>query len=151
MAECTSEGGKLWLAEAIFSRYKYSIPCATCIADVRGDRQGFVKDSAGNKTKSGLRHRYWRCQRSQSSSETGSRCPKLTTTAFLQRARVFLSREQYMRAARDAIAFSNDKGEDESIWLRSALELASYQSDAEYRAGKQPLRSPMSSSSPRGR
>lgn len=77
----TSEGGRLYLAEALFAAYAYRIRCPACVGNPH--RPGFIKDSAGKSTKDGLNRRQWRCQRTNSSKSIGKDCPRVTCGQYI--------------------------------------------------------------------
>lgn len=88
------EGGRLYLAEALFAAYPYTIRCPSCVGNE--GRPGFIKDSAGKSTKDGLNRRQWRCQRSNGRGVDGSaRCGRTSCTEYINLARGVLSAQQF--------------------------------------------------------
>ena len=57
---CTPEGGLEALAEALFTLYRYRIPCQG-----EGRHVPLTKDQAGRKDNNGRLYRYWTCTRCQ--------------------------------------------------------------------------------------
>jgi len=57
---CTPEGGLEALADSLFTRYRFQIPCQG-----EGGHTPLTKDKAGRKDASGRLYRYWTCSRCQ--------------------------------------------------------------------------------------
>lgn len=77
------EGGKLYLAEALFNKHKHQIRCPNC----PGNRfkQGFIKDEGGKSPLEGQPRRLWSCQRSNGRGMT-QRCPRVSCTNYIDLA-----------------------------------------------------------------
>jgi len=61
----TPEGGKYFLAEALFHQYKFLIRCPTCPGNP--GKTGFIRDESGGRGKlDGLPRRAFSCQRRSS-------------------------------------------------------------------------------------
>jgi hypothetical protein len=56
------EGGKYFLAEALFREFKFKIRCPQCEGNPL--RQGFIADQAGSGTLAKPYRRHFTCQRS---------------------------------------------------------------------------------------
>lgn len=77
-----SEGGKFELAEALFTTYCNHIRCPRCPSEP--GRSGYIRDSAGKKTKEGENRRQWTCRMSKTS------CRRLACTEYINEARIQL-------------------------------------------------------------
>ena len=88
----TPEGGRFYLAEALFAAYAYRIRCPACPGNPH--RPGFIKDSAGKSTGDGLSRRQWKCQRTNGRATTGKDCPRVTCTQYIEIATHILSAEE---------------------------------------------------------
>jgi len=96
MPQYAIEGGKLYLAEALFSQYKYIIRCPSC-PGVPG-KPGFNLDSAGKPDASGLRRRAWSCTWSNSSKARRSgqhKCRRLQVSDFITLAKNSLEESDF--------------------------------------------------------
>ena len=85
------EGGKLYLAEALFDRFKLEIRCPRCPGNP--SRPGFIKDEAG-KGADGRPRRQWACQRSNSRSSL-SYCPRVSCTEYIELARQQVDQDDF--------------------------------------------------------
>lgn len=85
------EGGKLYLAEALFDRFKLEIRCPRCLGNP--SRPGFIKDEAG-KGADGRPRRQWACQRSNSRSSL-SYCPRVSCTEYIELARQQVDQDDF--------------------------------------------------------
>lgn len=84
MPQYAIEGGKLHLAEALFSKFKYIIRCPTC-PGIPG-KPGFFLDSAGKPDANGFRRRAWACTWSNSSKtrcDGRRKCRRLQVSDFI--------------------------------------------------------------------
>jgi hypothetical protein len=81
------EGGKFYLAEALFADHKYKIRCPNCVGTE--GQPGFIKDQAGRSGRDGGPRRFWACQRSNGASQRQAgktRCSRQNCTAFIKLA-----------------------------------------------------------------
>jgi hypothetical protein len=60
----TLEGGKYFLAEALFREYRFTIRCPYCQGSP--GKAGFIHDQAGKSTHDGRPRRQFACQRTAS-------------------------------------------------------------------------------------
>jgi hypothetical protein len=77
------EGGKFFLADALFYSFKYRIRCPHCAGNL--DKPGFIKDQAGKACNSGQARRQWACQQSNGKGIT-SKCPRASCTEYINLA-----------------------------------------------------------------
>ena len=77
------EGGKLFLAQAIFNAYRFLVRCPSCPGNPT--KPGFIKDEAGKAPKDGYKRRQWACQMSNGKGVT-SKCPRASCSEYIRLA-----------------------------------------------------------------
>jgi hypothetical protein len=87
------EGGKFFLAEALFHSFKYNIRCSHCVGN--RSQPGFIKDQGG-KVGNNQARRQWACQRSNGRGIT-SKCPRASCTEYIDLAIDQLDRTQVLK------------------------------------------------------
>lgn len=107
------EGGKLYLAEAFFSLYKYRLRCGSC--DGNAGQPGYIKDQGG-KASSDRTHRLWACQRSNGRSAL-DKCPRLTCTNYIKLADSVLDISEF-RAVVEHVCSENDPMQQGNLALQ---------------------------------
>lgn len=87
------EGGKYYLADALFKKFKFRIRCLDC-APVNLNEPGFIKDQGGKSDSEGRVRRLWGCQRSNSRAAR-QKCRRTTCTEFIDLARQQLEEGEF--------------------------------------------------------
>lgn len=86
------EGGRYYLATALFDAYRFRIRCEICKGN---DQQpGFIKDQAGKAGSQGQARRQWACQRSNGPRVT-SKCPRVSCTEYIELAQRQLTPQEF--------------------------------------------------------
>lgn len=114
----THEGGRRYLAEALFTAHAVDIRCPACIGNPT--RAGFIKDAAGKSTKDGLNRRQWRCQRTNGRAAAGKDCPRVSCTQYIEIARKTLSTIEF-EGVGSALLTQSTLTATEKVFIRSYL------------------------------
>lgn len=121
MPQYAVEGGKLYLAEALFSEFKYIIRCPRCVG-IPG-KPGFNLDSAGKSDILGLPRRAWACTWSNSSKarRTGQpRCQRVQVNDLIHLAREAVPKSAF-EAVVDRVCQRPTLDEEQRSVLRSYI------------------------------
>lgn len=90
----TLEGGRFYLAEALFDQHRFQIRCPNC--EGTPGEPGFIKDQGGKGSPDGRARRQWACQRSNSKKTALlKRCGRVTCTEYIDLARQQLAPTQF--------------------------------------------------------
>ena len=111
------EGGKLYLADALFVSFRYNIRCTHCAGNP--GQPGFIRDQGGKAPADGLKRRQWACQRSNGRSVT-DRCPRVSCDGYIRVAHDQLALNLFA-ATLAAVCLQYDTILEENMALRGYL------------------------------
>ena len=111
------EGGKLYLAEALFSQWRFNIRCPHCIGNA--GQPGFIRDQGGKAPTDGLKRRQWACQRSNGRG-IGKKCPRAACSAYISLAQTQLNTDAFAETLR-GVCMKYDPSMDEHMALQAYL------------------------------
>jgi len=113
-----SEGGRFYLAEALYNKHGFDIRCPTCPGNV--GRTGFTRDEAGTiKNQPGRKRRQWTCQKSKSTKDS-SQCSRASCTTYIKLAITQLAQVQFQTVLA-AVCHTYPPDQDEYGNLRAYL------------------------------